>query len=397
MRAVRVLLALGVALGTFSWVGAADAAPRFAPAGSIGHDVSYPQCGKRLPVGAFGIVGVNGGRTFSKNPCLAEQYSWAKSLPYPAMVYVNTGNPGSKSTYWPKSGAREGGARCVTSSSASDAGCAYIYGRRAAESALSVATAAGVTKKTTWWLDVEKANSWDGNGVANTAALQGMFDHLRANGVSQVGLYSTLKHWPEITGGFTRTTAANYRSEWAGRFTAQHSMESAPVWVAGATAKNAASRCSLTFTGNPTSLTQYVANSLDHNYVCGSAKATPAGPRACKPGAGIPAGYFAVFGTRGNDRLNGTSKKEIFFGGPGNDVIRGRGGDDILCGGPGNDQLYGAKGRDVLVGGNGNDTLVGSSGRDKLYGNQGSDSLNGGPSPDRCSPGPGADPKPRRC
>ena len=36
-----------------------------------GADVSYPQCGGALPFGqAFGVVGVNGGRASSRNPCL---------------------------------------------------------------------------------------------------------------------------------------------------------------------------------------------------------------------------------------------------------------------------------------------------------------------------------------
>src|SRR3954465_9159477 len=101
MRATRVLLALGLALGTTGWAGPAEAAPRFAPAGSIGHDVSYPQCDQPLPVGAFGVVGVNGGKNFSANRCLAAEYAWAKTLPNQAMVYLNTGNPGNLSTNWP--------------------------------------------------------------------------------------------------------------------------------------------------------------------------------------------------------------------------------------------------------------------------------------------------------
>lgn len=397
MRSIRAAVVLAVALASAAGIQAAEAAPRFAPAGSIGHDVSYPQCGKSLPVGAFGIVGVNGGKTFSKNPCLDTQYDWARSLPNQAMVYLNTGNPGKQSEFWPKTGTREGGARCGNAASPSDPGCAYIYGRRAAASAASLAAAASVAKGSTWWLDVEKANSWDGNGVGNTASLQGMVDYLRSNGVAQVGLYSATKHWPAITGGFTETTAADYRAKWSAYFTAKYPMESAPVWVAGATAANAAARCSISFTGGPTVLSQYIQSGFDHNYVCGTAKPTPVGPRACQPGAGIPAGYFAVFGTRGHDKLKGTAAKEIFYGGPGNDVIRGGRGDDILCGGPGQDRLYGSHGRDVLVGGPGNDLLAGSSGQDRLYGNGGRDTLNGGPAKDRCAAGGGRDPKPKRC
>src|SRR4051812_16360573 len=45
---------------------------------ATGYDVSYPQCGSRLPSSPqFGIVGVNNGIVYSPNPCLATQYQWA--------------------------------------------------------------------------------------------------------------------------------------------------------------------------------------------------------------------------------------------------------------------------------------------------------------------------------
>ncbi|HUR75857.1 MAG TPA: hypothetical protein VMZ00_16365 [Sporichthya sp.] len=403
MRSFRAAAVLALALGSGLWADeAAEAAPRFAPAGAIGHDVSYPQCDKPLPVGAFGVVGVNGGTTFSQNPCLAAEYAWATSLPYRPMVYLNTSNPGApahKSANWPPAGTTEGGVVCRAAgpNRASDPGCAYVYGRRAAASALQVAATAAVARDTIWWLDVETRNSWDGDGVSNTAVLQGMFDYLRNSGVSQVGLYSTISHWPEITGGYTVTTAADYRDAWSGHFAPKYPMESAPVWVAGATPATAAAKCARTFTGSPTVLTQYVESGFDHDFVCGAVAPTPATAAACVPGAGLPPGYFAVYGTRGNDKLQGTKAREIFYGGPGNDVIRGGRGDDILCGGKGRDKLEGADGNDILVGDDGNDTLSGGPGNDKLYGNRGVDTLQGGPRKDVCSTGQGDDPKPVNC
>ncbi|MBA3743926.1 MAG: hypothetical protein H0X00_13600 [Sporichthya sp.] len=174
-------------------------------------------------------------------------------------------------------------------------------------------------------------------------------------------------------------------------------MESAPLWVAGVTAAAAARNCATSFTGAPTVLAQYIQAGFDHDLVCGAVTPTPATAAACAPNAGIPGGYFAVYGTRGNDKLKGTMAKEIFYGGPGNDLISGGRGDDILCGGDGRDTLSGGDGKDVLVGDRGNDTLLGGPGNDKLYGNRGVDTLQGGPKKDICSTGPGKDPKPRNC
>src|SRR5918996_761646 len=48
-------------------VGSALGANAFTP----GYDISYPQCGGPFPeTYGFAIVGVNGGRVFSPNPCL---------------------------------------------------------------------------------------------------------------------------------------------------------------------------------------------------------------------------------------------------------------------------------------------------------------------------------------
>ena len=75
------------------------ATTRSAPA-SQGFDISFPQCGGPVPgAPAFAIVGVNGGRVFSPNPCLARQYVWARSATSPVepgvAFYMNTGNPGT--------------------------------------------------------------------------------------------------------------------------------------------------------------------------------------------------------------------------------------------------------------------------------------------------------------
>src|SRR3954452_12155896 len=81
---------------------AAKPAPGPAPAPTpTGNDISWPQCGKALPKGqAFGIVGVNGGKATTTNPCLTSQLNWAAGSTGQAtdqpkvQVYVNTANPG---------------------------------------------------------------------------------------------------------------------------------------------------------------------------------------------------------------------------------------------------------------------------------------------------------------
>ena len=68
----------GVAAGR----GIATADPSGISAPPVGYDVSYPQCGKELPVSAaFGIVGVTGGRVYSPNPCLGAVAASRTSVP----------------------------------------------------------------------------------------------------------------------------------------------------------------------------------------------------------------------------------------------------------------------------------------------------------------------------
>jgi Ca2+-binding RTX toxin-like protein len=76
-----------------------------------------------------------------------------------------------------------------------------------------------------------------------------------------------------------------------------------------------------------------------------------------------------IFGTNGNDTLNGGSLIDRIFGGLGNDVMRGFGGNDLL---------YGARGNDIMSGGDGNDELFGGAGSDRIFGGAGRDRISGG-------------------
>jgi hypothetical protein len=108
-------------------------------------------------------------------------------------------------------------------------------------------------------LDVEAGNSWNGNGSANTADLQGFVDYLRGQGIPSVGIYSSSSAWSSITGGYTVADAATYQSAWASEFTPAYPLSQSPTWVAGAgTSADASSTCgALAFTGTVPELAQY--------------------------------------------------------------------------------------------------------------------------------------------
>jgi pimeloyl-ACP methyl ester carboxylesterase len=88
------------------------------------------------------------------------------------------------------------------------------------------------------------------------------------------------------------------------------------------------------------------------------------------------------FGVSGNSIFTGSGNDKI-FGDTGNDEINGDSGDDTLYGGAGNDTLIGGNGlfdsgKDVLEGGKGNDLITGGGDKDILTGGTGSDRLDGG-------------------
>ena len=221
-----------------------------------GYDISYPQCGGAYPTNvAFAIVGVNGGRVFSVNPCLADQLRWGGDAA--AEVYINTGNPGPElSSFWPVG---QSSPRACSEADPDTANCAYDYGWNAAQHSYQTLEAAyaarGITANpnaTAWWLDVETSNSWRENTALNFAALQGEHDYLVSRGVTRLGFYSTTVQWGEITGG-TKAFAPS------------------PSWGAGAPSESAAKRhCASTpgFTGGRLAMVQYIYNGFDANIRC---------------------------------------------------------------------------------------------------------------------------------
>jgi len=234
---------------------------------NVGYDISYPQCNGTFPAGgAFGIVGVNGGRPYGPNPCLgtgagASELSWAGIN---AGLYANTADPGpALSSHWPNGQASPKQCNTAANPGSDTSECHYDYGwnaaadsyRDAVNAYVSLGWAAGGATQTPvanqWWLDVETANSWTTTPSLNVQALHGEVDYLDSVGAAGVGFYSTSSDWQTITAG-TTTFASD------------------PTWLAGASSlSDAQSRCGGSgFTGGGVALVQYVSGGFDNDYRC---------------------------------------------------------------------------------------------------------------------------------
>lgn len=246
----------------------------------VGYDISFPQCGKRLPSGqAFGIVGVNGGNAATTNPCLADQLKWAnKSTGGTAQpniqLYVNTANPGeviSEVKTWPTNNTDKTGFTTANPHGMCDGtnslACSWQYGwNRAVEANIDrfapAAKTAGISQLAssyTWWLDVETMNTWQVSSAdalaRNTATLEAMTAYFTSKG-AHVGLYSTAYQWNEIVGSTVSSTS---------------NLNGLPNWrPSGASLANAKANCNVPplTTGGYISLTQYVQKNLDKNHSC---------------------------------------------------------------------------------------------------------------------------------
>lgn len=245
----------------------------------VGFDISYPQCGSKLPTGQyFGIVGVNGGLATTTNPCLAEQLTWAKqsktgSNQPKIQLYINTAKPAEVTgiTTWPTSNIDQTGA--VTSNpygtcaGINDTACSWQYGWNHAiadnlDRFIPAAQVAGINTSAsayTWWLDVETENSWQTTSpnahANNVATLEGMTAYFKSQG-AQVGLYSTAVQWGQITGNVIASDSnLNGLGNWR---------------PSGTSLGIAVSNCSVApLTANGfISMTQYVQRNLDKNHSC---------------------------------------------------------------------------------------------------------------------------------
>jgi hypothetical protein len=244
---------------TLAQPGREFAAKPIKPPSVRGFDISYPQCGAAYPMNAaFAIVGVNGGRVYSANPCIASQIAWGGGTA--SELYINTGNPGpALSSFWPYGQTIP---RACDAANPDTADCAFDYGWNAAKHSFETAQAAyqqlGIQTSpalTVWWLDVETSNSWRDNDLTlNVAALQGEVAYLRdVAGVTRLGFYSTTYQWGLITGG--TKVFAEY-----------------PSWGAGARNERVArilcESTTTSFTGGPLVLVQFPYSGFDANIRC---------------------------------------------------------------------------------------------------------------------------------
>ncbi len=218
------------------------------PSTTTGYDISYNASAPypSTPFG-FGVVGVTHGKAFTYNTSLADEYTWAKqgSATSPTL-YMNLNAPVGSTAK-----SNESGPVACPKGKAGGICQAHNYGWNAAQDAYNYATQQGATA-TTWWLDIETANSWSGSLATNQATIQGAIDFLNGKGIT-VGAYSTPGMWSAIVGSWT---------------------PGIPEWFAKGltTQQDAASACSNTsFTGGTLWLVQFIdktISSVDQDYSC---------------------------------------------------------------------------------------------------------------------------------
>jgi hypothetical protein len=254
-------------------LGLAPAAPPAAPhvpvtgspykASNLGFDYSYNAPLFPPTNFGFGIVGVSSGKSFTQNPRIDQEVSWARfgagaaptlyinlNAPYGSTVAGNVSSPESCTT--------------TTIDPAGDpTACAgYNYGYNAAAYALAYAKSHNVSSQI-WWLDIEEANSWSADTSVNDQVIQGAIDYLNSQGL-RAGIYSMAYMWNRIAGaGFVPAQTIGGRSV------------STPTWIPlGINDQiGAADACAVIASfipGSPVWLVQYVASAtaVDQNFSC---------------------------------------------------------------------------------------------------------------------------------
>ncbi len=237
---IALICALGVLCATSPEPAKADGAAQVP-----GFDISWPQCSKAsFPPGpvAFAIIGINGGKPFTPNPCFRDQYRWAQRIEVNPAVYVNMDYPKPD-----RIEAQNGPYGVCT---ATDEWCrAYNFGYANGREVITRAGSLLVTPSF-WWLDVETASYWSADPTYNAQVIRGTLDYFKEKKLP-VGVYGTPRQWKIIAGPY---------------------VPGVPVWTAGAQGiEMAASRCadaSFAFAGGSVRMVQYYDYGFDTNYAC---------------------------------------------------------------------------------------------------------------------------------
>lgn len=179
-----------------------------------GIDVSWPQCGQPLPAVAdgFAIVGINGGRPMTGNPCLRDELGASRGGRLPVAFYLNLSAPPAGSD-------------------------PAAYGANVVEDGIARIARTGARVPVVW-LDVEVLNAWR-DPATNLAVINAALRRLRAHGLIG-GIYSSVPMWQQITGN------ASVR---------------VPVWLAitGSEVPSLRHACAVGLGGATATMVQYVA------------------------------------------------------------------------------------------------------------------------------------------
>jgi len=243
--------------GPASGTASVNAAASFGDTGTLGFDVSYPQCQTTsLPFAPtslnyqFAVLGVTGGRAMTQNRCLGVEMQIAAQQNLATSFYLNVNYPRGSALMAAVSGP-------LGTCDAGDNQCiSYTYGWNTAQNAYQYAQQTlqdlnMTSAPSVWWLDVEIANYWSRDPSLNDRVIQGAIDFFGRNvGNATVGIYSIRSNWNQIAGASFQPAV--------------------PSWVAGAHSLAGASYlCSQSsFTGGPVSLVQYATKQFDVDYVC---------------------------------------------------------------------------------------------------------------------------------
>ena len=267
----------------------------------LGIDISYPQCRGSLPsTQAFTVVGVNGGKASTPNPCLQKQLLLAAkatgsgSQPK-VQLYVNTGSPGdyiNQVTSWPADNSYkditvmppEQYGECTADENGvgrNSLACAWQYGWERAYDDVHVHFADAVAGANTqgaklstdpsgyvWWLDVETMNSWHEDAAddpdayrKNLASLEGMVAQFQSLGSTKVGLYSTNYQWDYILGDAVTPGSPLYGLDtW-------YALDQTSLSTARAACSDRRLARPLTGAG-VIALTQFISGNLDYDVSC---------------------------------------------------------------------------------------------------------------------------------